>query len=70
MPGAVAGSRHTDAESRSQIGWVIVGGIACGTLFTPFVVPTAYTPLARSRHPEHAPAPAADEALPERQAAE
>ena len=37
------------AESRSQIGWVIVGGILFGTLFTLFVVPTAYTLLARSR---------------------
>jgi multidrug efflux pump len=59
------------AESRSQIGWVIVGGISFGTLFTLFVVPTAYTLLARTRHPaERAPAPAADETLPERQAAE
>jgi multidrug efflux pump len=39
------------AESRSQIGWVIVGGISFGTLFTLFVVPTAYTLLARSRGP-------------------
>ena len=37
------------AESRSQIGWVIVGGISFGTLFTLFVVPTAYTLLARTR---------------------
>ena len=37
------------AESRQQIGWVIVGGIAVGTLFTLFVVPTAYSLLAR-RH--------------------
>ena len=36
------------AESRSQIGWVIVGGISFGTLFTLFVVPTAYTLLART----------------------
>ncbi|MGE5546478.1 MAG: efflux RND transporter permease subunit [Solirubrobacterales bacterium] len=39
------------AESRQQIGWVIVGGIAVGTLFTLFVVPTAYTVLAK-RHRE------------------
>jgi multidrug efflux pump len=39
------------AESRSQIGWVIVGGISFGTLFTLFIVPTAYTLLARTRHP-------------------
>ncbi len=37
------------AESRQQIGWVIVGGIALGTVLTLFVVPTAYTLLAR-RH--------------------
>src|SRR4029450_6572831 len=35
------------AESRTQIGWVIVGGMAFGTLLTLFVVPTAYTLLAR-----------------------
>jgi hypothetical protein len=34
-------------------------------------VPTAYTLLARTRHPAaHAPTALADEALPERQAAE
>ena len=37
------------AESRTQIGWVIVGGMAFGTLLTLFVVPTAYTLLA-GRH--------------------
>jgi multidrug efflux pump len=62
------------SESRQQIGWVIVGGLLLGTLLTLFVVPTAYTLLAR-RHKtfeerlsedratnaaEHAPAPAAD----------
>jgi multidrug efflux pump len=35
------------AESRQQIGWVIVGGMMLGTLLTLFVVPTAYTLLAR-----------------------
>ncbi|MGH8670932.1 MAG: efflux RND transporter permease subunit, partial [Burkholderiales bacterium] len=34
------------AESREQIGWVIVGGLLVGTLFTLFVIPTAYTLLA------------------------
>ena len=34
------------AESRTQIGWVIVGGMAFGTLLTLFVVPTAYTLMA------------------------
>ena len=36
------------AESRQQIGWVIVGGLLLGTFFTLFIVPTAYTLLARS----------------------
>ncbi len=42
------------AESRTQIGWVIVGGMAFGTLLTLFVVPTAYTLFAgrRVRLPE------------------
>jgi multidrug efflux pump len=35
------------AESRHQIGWVIVGGMSFGTLLTLFVVPTVYTLLAR-----------------------
>jgi len=35
------------AESRRQIGWVIVGGLLLGTFLTLFVVPTAYTLLAR-----------------------
>jgi len=37
------------AESRQQIGWVIVGGLLLGTFFTLFVVPTVYTLIAR-RH--------------------
>jgi len=37
------------AESRHAIGWVIVGGMTFGTLLTLFVVPTAYTLLARDR---------------------
>jgi multidrug efflux pump len=36
-------------ESRNQIGLVIVGGLLLGTLLTLFVVPTAYTLLARDR---------------------
>ena len=35
------------AESRQQIGWVIVGGMSLGTLLTIFVVPTIYTLFAR-----------------------
>ena len=39
------------AESRQQIGWVIVGGMSVGTLLTIFVVPTVYTLFARRRVP-------------------
>jgi len=39
------------AESRHQIGWVIVGGMSLGTLLTVFVVPTMYTLLARKAAP-------------------
>ena len=39
------------AESRRQIGWVIVGGMALGTLLTIFVVPTVYTLFARKQVP-------------------
>jgi multidrug efflux pump len=38
------------AESRQQIGWVIVGGLLLGTLLTLSVVPVAYTLLARRVH--------------------
>ena len=31
------------AESRQQIGWVIVGGMSLGTLLTLFVVPCVYS---------------------------
>ena len=57
------------AESRQQIGWVIVGGLLLGTFFTLFIVPTAYTLLARTHKPHEAgTAPAA--APPHGQAAE
>jgi multidrug efflux pump len=59
------------AESRMQIGWVIVGGMTFGTLLTLFVVPTAYTLLAGHAHIEaHGlkslpiPAPAAPPPVP------
>jgi len=39
------------AESRQQIGWVIVGGMSIGTLLTIFVVPTMYALLARKAVP-------------------
>ena len=63
---AGAGAPAPAPKSRTQIGWVIVGGMSFGTLLTLFVVPTAYTLLARqgahrgARHrpgaPVHAPA--------------
>ncbi len=37
------------AEAREQIGWVIVGGLLLGTVFTLYVIPTAYLLLARER---------------------
>ncbi|HNN08613.1 MAG TPA: efflux RND transporter permease subunit, partial [Azospira sp.] len=45
------------AESRQQIGWVIVGGLLLGTFFTLFVVPTVYSLLASKV--EHGDAPEA-----------
>ena len=35
------------AESRQQIGWVIVGGMSLGTVLTLFVVPVVYLLFAR-----------------------
>jgi len=57
------------AESRQQIGWVVVGGLLLGTVLTLFVVPTAYVLIARRRRPaeaeaEAAPAGAARDATP------
>ena len=42
-------AKGAGAESRQQIGWVIVGGLLLGTFFTLFVVPTVYTLLARRK---------------------
>jgi multidrug efflux pump len=39
------------AEARHQIGWVIVGGLSIGTVFTLLVVPVAYLLLARDHRP-------------------
>jgi multidrug efflux pump len=44
-------STGAGAESRQQIGWVIVGGMSLGTLLTIFVVPTMYTLFARKTAP-------------------
>ena len=41
------------AESRSQIGWVIVGGMTFGTLLTLYVVPVAYSYLASKKRSVH-----------------
>jgi len=50
------------AEARQPIGWVIVGGLLLGTLFTLFVVPTSYLLLVREARPQIAGAqPAAAE---------
>jgi multidrug efflux pump len=50
------------AESRQQIGWVIVGGMSVGTLLTIFVVPTVYTLFARRKTPGEITTPALVEA--------
>ena len=50
------------AESRQQIGWVIVGGMSLGTLLTIFVVPTIYTLFARKAVPGEITTPALLEA--------
>ena len=52
------------AETRSQIGWVIVGGMSLGTLLTIFVVPTMYTLFARKAVPGAKTTVAVDSATP------
>lgn len=47
------------AESRSAIGWVVVGGMSFGTLFTLFVVPVAYTFIVGERKSVNGAEPAA-----------
>ena len=47
VPLALSGG--AGAESRQAIGWVIVGGMSLGTLFTLFIVPTFYMLIA-NRH--------------------
>jgi len=47
LPLAIAGG--AGSESRSAIGWVVVGGMSLGTLFTLFVIPVAYTYIVGER---------------------
>ncbi|MDF3075937.1 MAG: efflux transporter permease, partial [Alphaproteobacteria bacterium] len=54
LPLAIASG--AGAETRQQIGWVIVGGMLLGTLLTLFVVPTFYMLLATTRKAHPAPA--------------
>ncbi len=42
------------AESRMQIGWVIVGGLTLGTLLTLFLVPAVYTLMRQALERGHA----------------
>ncbi len=39
------------SEARQAIGWVVVGGLSVGTVFTLFVIPAAYTLLVRDARP-------------------
>jgi multidrug efflux pump len=55
-------STGAGAESRQQIGWVIVGGMSIGTLLTIFVVPTIYSLFARKAVPGEITTPALAEA--------
>jgi len=52
LPLALA--KGAGAESRHQIGWVIVGGLLFGTFFTLFVVPTVYSLIAAKKAPASA----------------
>jgi multidrug efflux pump len=45
------------AEARHQIGWVIVGGMSFGTVFTLFVVPVVYLLLSGKHEAVEAPQP-------------
>jgi multidrug efflux pump len=49
----LAFSSGAGAETREQIGLVIVGGMSMGTLFTLFVIPVVYTYLSRKRVLHH-----------------
>lgn len=62
LPLAVA--TGAGAESRTQIGWVIVGGMSLGTVLTIFVVPTMYMLFARREVPGANKAEAREQAHP------
>jgi multidrug efflux pump len=49
VPLAVAAG--AGAEARQDIGWVIVGGLLVGTLFTLFVIPSVYAVIRGGREP-------------------
>ncbi len=51
------------AESRQQIGWVIVGGMSFGTLLTLFVIPVVYSLLASRVQPDPAVQPLPEPAV-------
>ena len=63
LPLAIASG--AGAEARNQIGWVIVGGMSIGTMFTLFVVPVMYLLIGRD-HQKAAVARARLEAEPAR----
>ena len=48
LPLAIASG--AGAEARNQIGWVIVGGMSIGTVFTLLVVPVMYLLIGRDHH--------------------
>jgi multidrug efflux pump len=48
-------ARGAGAESREQIGWVIVGGMTFGTLLTLFVLPSVVLAADKLRKTSHAP---------------
>ena len=52
------------AESRQDIGWVIVGGLLVGTLFTLFVIPVVYTYVSRRVYLEADHEPMHDDTVP------
>ncbi len=37
------------AHARNQLGWVILGGMSIGTLFTLFILPVVYTLIYSSK---------------------